>query len=220
MYPARRKSSPRRKEPVSDNADNLAINLCATPDQADCPLDGAWLRQSPHAVQLLVTQRNATTVYATANDTILELYDLSEGTAAAFPPELLLQLLDSVLSINQTGDSTNSFFDSMLQLGSTSILGANAYTPVGSELIVHLQRLLAVPVLVFNDNFIRGANGGYPSPVTNSSIKGALATPSRRVRSSFPFTDGSFRLILRHSGSSLEVYASRGFGVWFCSYLP
>ena len=101
---------------------------------------------------------------------------------------MFFQVIDSVFSINDTGDSTNSFFDSMLQLGSVNFQQDNSsnsvkWTGDGVELVTHLERILAVPVLVFNYNFLMGADGGrQPTQnAKNPKINGALASPSYRV---------------------------------------
>ena len=168
---------------------NTGINLCATADQPDCPVDGTWLTNTPYVVQARISQRNATTVYATSNYTILDLYDISESKPTDYTPKMFLEVMDSAFSINETGDSTNAVFDSMLQLGSVyfqldSSTNLTKWMGDSVELLAHLERILAVPVLVFNENFLRGANGGLP-PSQSSKISGALVAPSYRVIFSF-----------------------------------
>ena len=170
---------------------NIGINLCATVDQPDCPLDGEWLLDTPYVLQGVISQRNATTVYSISNYTILDIYDLSAANPTNYTPLMFLGIMDSAFSINQTGDSTNAIFDAMLQLGSVDFQRDNSTTsPIwmgdSVELLAHLERILAVTVLVFNDNFLRGANGGLP-PSKSSIVRGALVNPSDRVNSCFLF---------------------------------
>jgi len=71
-----------------------AINLCAIGSQPDCSVDGDWLSGSPNTLQAAITQRNATTVYANSNNTILGVYDLSDPIPANFRANQFLQVID------------------------------------------------------------------------------------------------------------------------------
>ena len=130
-------------------------------------------------------------MYSISNYTILDIYDLSEAIPTNYTAVMFLEVMDSAFSVNQTGDSTNAVFDSMLQLGSVNFQRDNSTSlPIwmgdSVELLANLERILAVTVLVFNDNFLQGANGGLP-PSKNSSVRGALANPSNRVNSCLVF---------------------------------
>jgi hypothetical protein len=142
---------------------------------------------TPYVLKSVISQRNAATVYATSNHTILDIYDLSEAKPTNYTPEMFLQITDAAFSINQTGDSPNAVFDTMLQLGSVNLHrdnGSITWMSVSVELVAHLQRILAVSVLVFNENFFQGVNGGLP-PFQNSSLSGALVTPISVVNPRF-----------------------------------
>jgi len=161
-----------------------AINLCAIGSQSDCSVDGEWLSGSPNTLQAVITRRNATTVYANLNNTILGVYDLSNPIPADFTANLFLQVIDLVFSIS-VNDTSNSDFDSIMQIGSVSLNSNDSV--IGVKLLTHLAHILAVPVLVFNENFINGAIGGFP-PDQPTNFSAAIATPSSRVRS---LADGS-----------------------------
>jgi hypothetical protein len=98
---------------------------------------------------------------------------------------MFLKIMDSAFSINHTeldSESPNAVLDSMLQLSSGSVNlhgdnGSITWMGVSVELVAHIQKILAVSVLVFNENFFHGANGGLP-PLQNSScsLSGALVT--------------------------------------------
>ena len=156
-----------------------AINICGIGSQSDCPLEGEWLTGSPHLTQTTITQRNATTVYATSNYTILDVYDLSEASPTNFTAAMFLQVFDSVFSISNATPSINSDFNSMIQLGSVSFPSNDSVIDV--QLVTHLERIIALPVSVYNDNFLNGAYGGLP-PNQKATVRGAFATASQRVK--------------------------------------
>jgi len=155
-----------------------AINLCSIGFHDDCSLDGDWLSRSPNVLQAVITQRNATTVYANSNNTILAVYDLSTPVPANFTANQFLQVFDLAFNITENATS-NSDFTSLLQLGSVSFPSNDSI--IGIKLVTHLAQALAVPLLVFNENFVNGAGGGLP-PEQSANFSAALATRSSRVR--------------------------------------
>ena len=135
---------------------------------------------------MIVTQRNATTVYSLSNGTILDVYDLSIPVLTNYSADLFLQTFDIGLLAGQIPESgydpyrnvTKAFLEQILT-DSATISSLGGPMENGVELWNHLLHFMAIPILVYNIQFINGEIGDAAG--TGSSYTGAFGISNQRV---------------------------------------